>query len=104
LVRTPILQLIPNKSKLHARFTGNWGNDVGFGEISDGLLLNKWYHLTYTLSDPEKRLDIYIDSKWIGFYSIQNVQMHEVKFNDAPLHIGRSYRNGFDGEIRYDLL
>jgi hypothetical protein len=104
LIRTPGLYLIPTESKLHVRFTGNWDNNVGIEEISDGPLLNQRYHLTYTLSDPEKRLDFYINGKWVAFYSIQDVQMHKVKFNDGPLYIGRFYREGFDGEIRYKLL
>ena len=101
MVHTPILQLTPNKSKLHARFTGNWNNNVGIDEIGDRLLLNKWYHLTYTLSDPEKRLDVYIDGEWFGYYAIQNVQTQNVIFNNGPLHIGRAFSwNGFRGDIR----
>ncbi|GBC05824.1 hypothetical protein RclHR1_06450002 [Rhizophagus clarus] len=99
LIRTPGLYLKPTRSKLHARFTGNWNNNSGIEEIEDGLLLNKKYHLTYTLSDPEKRLDFYINGEWVAFYSIENVQNHRVKFNDDPLYIGRFYRDGFDGEI-----
>ncbi|RIA86061.1 hypothetical protein C1645_741123 [Glomus cerebriforme] len=95
LIRTPGLYLKANTSKLHARFTGNWNCNAGIDEIGDGLLLNKWYHLTYTLSDSEKRLDIYINGKWTGFYSILNVQIHKVIFNDGPLSIGR----GINGEI-----
>ncbi|PKC65410.1 hypothetical protein RhiirA1_420449, partial [Rhizophagus irregularis] len=33
-------------------------------------------------------MDIYINGVWTAFYAIENVQMHKVKFNDAPLHIG----------------
>ncbi|CAB4485105.1 unnamed protein product [Rhizophagus irregularis] len=71
--RTPGLFLFANNSRLHPRFTGNWNNNAGIEAVTDGLLLNKWYHITYTLSDR---------------------QMHNVKFNDGPLHIGC-----FDGEI-----
>ncbi|RIA79884.1 concanavalin A-like lectin/glucanase domain-containing protein [Glomus cerebriforme] len=99
LIRTPGLYLTPNKSKLHSRFTGNWNNNAGIESIGDGLLLNKWYHLTYTLSDSEKRMDFYINGKWAGFYSIENVQMHKIIFNDGPLYIGRGFNNGIDGEI-----
>ncbi|CAI2184980.1 275_t:CDS:2, partial [Funneliformis geosporum] len=77
-IRTPRLALIPKKSSLHARFTGNWTNNAGIFELGDGLLLNRWYHIAYTLSDSEKRLDIYID---------------------GPLYIGRSFDNGFNGEV-----
>ncbi|GBC04125.1 hypothetical protein RclHR1_05520013 [Rhizophagus clarus] len=93
-VRTPGLFLSPNDSKMNFRFTGNWNDNVGIYKVGDGLLANKWYHITYTLSDPEKRMDIYVNGVWTAFYSIQNVQMHKVKFNDEPLYIG-----WFDGEI-----
>ncbi|PKC04172.1 hypothetical protein RhiirA5_401586 [Rhizophagus irregularis] len=100
LIRTPILQLTPNKSALHARFTGNWNSDVGVYEPDDGLLLNRWYHIAYTLSDPEKRLDIYIDGEWIGFYGISKIKVQKVIFNDGPLYIGRAHSYlGFNGEI-----
>ncbi|PKY52746.1 concanavalin A-like lectin/glucanase [Rhizophagus irregularis] len=100
IIRTPILQLVSNKSVLHARFSGNWDSNVGIEVPDDGLLLNKWYHIAYTLSDPEKRLDIYVDGEWIGFYGITNVKVHKVVFNDGPLHIGRSENNlGINGEI-----
>ena len=72
-------------------------------DISDGLLLNKWYHIAYTLSEPQKRLDIYVDGEWVGFYGIQDVKTQKVSFNSGPLHIGRKFVKGFDGEIRYDL-
>src|SRR4051812_27560515 len=103
-IRTPGFYLTANKSKICARFSGNWYENVGLHEVDDGLLLNKWYHLTYTLSDMEKRLDVYINGEWSGFYSIQNVKTQRVIFNDGPLYIGQAPSgNGFDGEIRYDL-
>ncbi|GBC05210.1 hypothetical protein RclHR1_00610022 [Rhizophagus clarus] len=98
-IRTPILLLTANKSSLHPRFTGNWDSNAGIWDFNDGLLLNEWYHIAYTLSDPEKRLDIYLDGEWIGYYSIQQVKPQKVVFNDAPLHIGRNSHHGFDGEI-----
>ncbi|GBC46652.2 uncharacterized protein OCT59_017718 [Rhizophagus irregularis] len=99
-IRTPILQLVSNKSALHARFSGNWNSNVGIDVPDDGLLLNKWYHIAYTISDPEKRLDLYLDGEWIGFYGISNVKVQKVVFNDGPLHIGRSENNlGINGEI-----
>ncbi|CAG8569466.1 10238_t:CDS:2 [Funneliformis caledonium] len=55
-----------------------------------------WYHLAYTLSDSEKRLDIY--SEWVGFYCIQTLKRKDT-LNDGPLYIGRSFDNGFNGEI-----
>ncbi|CAB4423317.1 unnamed protein product [Rhizophagus irregularis] len=100
-IRTPILQLTPNKSKLHAKFTGNWTCSAGIGELEDGLVVNKWYHIAYTLSDPEKRLDIYVDGEWVGFYCIQNVKTQKVIFNNGPFYVGRSttHHIGFSGEI-----
>ncbi|CAG8440495.1 4202_t:CDS:10 [Funneliformis caledonium] len=100
-IRTPGFWLTPNKSSLYARFTGNWNSNAGIFdvEIDDGLLLNKWYHLTYTLSDSEKRLDIYVDGEWVGFFGIQDVRTQKVVFNDRPLYIGRAYNMGFNGEI-----
>ena len=89
---------------MHAQFTGNWSGSIGLLEVGDALLLNRWYHLTYTLSDSEKRLDFYINGEWAGFYGIQDVQTQKVKFNDDPLYIGRSpFFSGFNGNIRYDL-
>ncbi|CAG8604992.1 10841_t:CDS:2, partial [Gigaspora rosea] len=35
-------------------------NNTGIIRVGEELLLQKWYH---TLSDPEKRLDIYVDGK-----------------------------------------
>ncbi|CAI2175352.1 13966_t:CDS:2 [Funneliformis geosporum] len=98
-VRTPGYWLSANRSALHARFSGNWDKSAGIEELGDGLLLDKWYHLTYTLSDSEKRLDLYIDSEWVGFYCIQDVKKQNVVFNDGPLYIGRAFANGFNGVI-----
>uniref|UniRef100_U9U8L7 Concanavalin A-like lectin/glucanase n=1 Tax=Rhizophagus irregularis (strain DAOM 181602 / DAOM 197198 / MUCL 43194) TaxID=747089 RepID=U9U8L7_RHIID len=99
LVRTPGLFLHANNSKLYPRFTGNWNDNVGINTVGDRLLLNKWYHITYTLSDTEKRMDIFINGVWTAFYAIENVQMHRVKFNDKQLDIGWCV----DGEIRHDF-
>ncbi|CAI2193284.1 12185_t:CDS:2, partial [Funneliformis geosporum] len=104
LIRTPRLELKPTKSSLHARFTGKLDNNLGINELGDGLLLGRWYYLAYTLSDSEKRLDIYIDAEWAGFYGIQDVRSEKVVFNDGPLYIGRALSEnthyGFIGEIR----
>ncbi|CAG8835176.1 8351_t:CDS:2, partial [Gigaspora margarita] len=98
LIRTPGLWLSENK--LHARFTGNWDNNEGIMRVGDELLLQKWYHIAYTLSDPEKRLDIYVNGEWVGYYSIQDVKKQRVIFNDGPLYIGQAFsRDGFNGEI-----
>ncbi|PKK67152.1 hypothetical protein RhiirC2_867931 [Rhizophagus irregularis] len=79
---------------------GNWDHNVGINSLGNGFLLNKWYHIAFTLSDPEKRLDIYVDGEWIGFYGIMSVKDQKVVFNDGPLLIGRAYNyHGFSGEI-----
>ncbi|CAJ0756948.1 14613_t:CDS:2 [Entrophospora sp. SA101] len=74
LVRTPGLWLVREQPLLYARFTGNWNSNTGIDRLGPALLLNKWYHITYTLSDSEKRLDVYIDGEWTGYYSIQHVK------------------------------
>ncbi|CAG8740883.1 7453_t:CDS:2 [Dentiscutata erythropus] len=104
LIRTPGLWFTPHKSALHARFTGNWNENVGIGELN-GLLLQQWYHITYTLSDPKKRLDIYINGEWSGYFSIQDVRKQNVIFNDGPMYIGKSpFWNGFNAEIRVRIF
>ena len=67
----------------------------------DNLQLNQWYHITYTLSDPEKRMDLYVDGKWNTFISIPLVQSQSIIFNDEPLYIGNdTTHNGITGQIR----
>ncbi|CAB4403903.1 unnamed protein product [Rhizophagus irregularis] len=98
LVRTPSLWLTPAKSAPHVRFSLNDNSNAGIDSVGSGLLLNKWYHLAYTLSDPEKRSDFYIDGKWVGFQSIQPTE--QIVFNDAPLYIGNdTFYNGITGLI-----
>ncbi|KAF0536478.1 concanavalin A-like lectin/glucanase [Gigaspora margarita] len=98
-IRTPGLWLTPHKSALHARFTGNLEVNAGL-EIPGELLLQKWYHIAYTLPDPKKRLDIYIDGEWTGFFGIQEVKRQNIIFNDSPLYIGKgTFTNRFSGEI-----
>ncbi|CAG8680444.1 16087_t:CDS:2 [Rhizophagus irregularis] len=44
--------------KIHKHFSDwstvfrNWDSNAGIWELDDGLALNKWYHIAYTLSDP----------------------------------------------------
>ena len=86
---------------MHARFTGNWNANTGIDEVEGGLLLGKWYHVAYTLSDTEKRLDVYVDGEWRSLAAIVHVQSQQVIFNKGPLHIGRAYSwDSFSGEIR----
>nr|CAG8518848.1 4088_t:CDS:2 [Entrophospora candida] len=99
-IRTPSLWMNKGKTTLHVRFSGDWEWNVGIEETSSELSLNKWHHLSYTLSDSEKRLDLYIDGLWVGYYGIQNVQTQRVVFNTGPLHIGSAFSPGITGEIR----
>ena len=64
--------------------------------IGDELLLNKLYHLTYTLSDSEKRQDFYINGEWAGFYGIQDVQTQKMNFGLCTLIFG------FGTEVRIE--
>jgi hypothetical protein len=58
-------------------------------DLSDGLSLNKWYHLTNTLSDLKNiSRYLYIVREWFGFHSIQQVKQ-KFTLNDVPLHSGR---------------
>jgi len=69
-----------------------------------GFLLNRWYHIAYTVSDPEKRMNFYIDGKWVGTYSLTKIQSQYIMFNSGPLYIGNHPNwngNGFAGQIRY---
>ncbi|CAG8486373.1 16620_t:CDS:2 [Acaulospora morrowiae] len=86
--RTPSIWIWPNTTKLHPRFSTNDEWNIGIEEISIGLELNKWYHLGYTLSEPRKRMDIYLNGKWVGSKSIEHVHKEHVIFNKHPLHIG----------------
>ncbi|CAG8670114.1 5219_t:CDS:2, partial [Acaulospora morrowiae] len=70
---TPGLWINPNSTNLHARFSTNTESNFGIHEISVGLELNKWYYIGYTLSEPLKRMDIYLNRKWVGFKSIEQV-------------------------------
>jgi len=97
--RTPTLLLTPNVAGLHARYSITNGGNVGIDSVSE-ILLNRWYHIAYTLSDPEKRMDIFIDGKWAGFSSIVLVQSQSFVFTEAPLFIGKdNVYNGFSGQI-----
>ncbi|CAG8627774.1 14052_t:CDS:2 [Dentiscutata erythropus] len=96
---TPGLWFTSQKSALYARFTGSWNADVGI-MTTDERLLQKGYHIAYTLSDPKKRLDIYINGELAGFFCIHDVKRQNILFNDGPLYIGKSpFHAGFNGEI-----
>ncbi len=101
--RTPSLWLSPNTSFPYPRFSIN--DNFNFGiDGSFGLLLNRWYHLAYTLSDSEKRMDFYIDGEWVRISCITSVKTQHVIFNDAPLYIGNdTFDDGITGQIRYEI-
>ena len=103
--RTPSLWLSPNTSRLFPRLSITSDSDVGLpkpGYTADNFLLNQWYHIAYTVSDPEKRMDLYVNSKWIAFVNVPLVQSQSVIFNDAPLYIGYdTFDYAVTGQIRY---
>ncbi|CAG8533223.1 33542_t:CDS:2, partial [Racocetra persica] len=78
-------------------------------ELSITLKLNIASHGTdwtlvfrkaYTLSNTEKRMDVYVDGIWAGFTSVEQVLSQSVIFNDSPLYIGKdSFFNGITGQI-----
>jgi hypothetical protein len=99
-VRTPSLWLTPSKSAPHARFSVKDYFNVGINSVGSGLLLNRWYHLAYTLSDSEKKLEFYIDGELADLLPTK-----QIVFNVAPLYIGYdNIYNGITGQIRYGLL
>ncbi|CAG8812993.1 22528_t:CDS:2, partial [Gigaspora rosea] len=105
---TPVLWLKPNDSTPSPRFaiTGNNGNNnIGFDMNGYGFLLNQWYHIAYTLSNIDKRMNFYIDGEWVRSFSITNIPDQSIIFNDSPLYIGRhSSWNGFTGQISEILM
>ncbi|CAJ0912549.1 17567_t:CDS:2, partial [Entrophospora sp. SA101] len=95
LVRTPGLWA-NQAGNLHVRFSGYLNNNDGINKLACTLSLNKWYHISYTLSDFEKKLLLYINGELAGSYNIQQ----KVSFNNGPLYVGRSFNHGgFNGEV-----
>ncbi|KAF0424503.1 concanavalin A-like lectin/glucanase [Gigaspora margarita] len=98
--RTPTLELANGNSAPHPRLTITKSSYVGIDPDDYGFLINRWYHIAYTLSDSDKRMNFYIDGKWIGSYSILMVQSQSVIFNDEPLYVGKHpLFDGFKGQI-----
>nr|CAG8545475.1 10375_t:CDS:2 [Entrophospora candida] len=89
-ITTPSLWLHPNTSQPYIRFSINDGRNLGIDAIGPGIVLNKWYHLCYTLSEPLKRMDFYINGKWAGFKCIEQVLTQCIMFNRDQLRIGYS--------------
>jgi hypothetical protein len=80
------------------------GSRVGFNLKNYEFQTNRWYHIAYTLSDPEKRMNLYIDGKWVGSCSLTLIQNQSIIFNDGPLYIGNPFSSsetGIIGYIRY---
>nr|CAG8657275.1 9738_t:CDS:2 [Entrophospora candida] len=93
--RTPGLWLT-QAGRLYARFSSTSSTDEGTQELAPLLSLNQWYHIAYTISNPEKKLNVYLDGRLISSYKFQQ----NVIFNDGPLNIGRAHIHiGIDGEI-----
>ncbi|CAG8848543.1 5663_t:CDS:2, partial [Racocetra persica] len=56
--RTPALWLTPNDSQPYpiCSVNSNWDKNV---RTETRLELNKWYHIAYTLSEPQKCMELY---------------------------------------------
>ncbi|CAG8469997.1 7949_t:CDS:2 [Gigaspora rosea] len=94
---TPALWLADGNSSPHPRLTITNMSYVGIDLGDYGFLINRWYHIAHTVSDSDKRMNFYINGKWMGSYSIQNIQSQSVIFNDEPLYIGKN--PGVNGKI-----
>ncbi|CAG8701476.1 7819_t:CDS:2 [Gigaspora margarita] len=97
--RTPAFWLSPNDSKPHhnCSLKSNWNYNISAG---NNLELNKWYHIAYTLSEPQKRMEFYVNGELVGYTDVK-----DVIFNEFPLKIGHSDNHSdFQGQMRYDLL
>ncbi|RIB25917.1 concanavalin A-like lectin/glucanase domain-containing protein [Gigaspora rosea] len=81
---TPAFWLSPNDSKPHSYCSvkHNWIHYVSAG---NNLELNKWYHIAYTLSEPQKRMEFYVNGELVGYTDVK-----DIVFNEFPLKIGHS--------------
>ncbi|CAG8759997.1 31356_t:CDS:2, partial [Gigaspora margarita] len=82
--RTSALWLSPNDSRPYPNCSVNnkWNYYISAG---NSIELNKWYHITYTLSEPQKRMELYVNGKLVG-----SAETNAIKFNEFPLKIGHS--------------
>ncbi|CAG8705905.1 546_t:CDS:1, partial [Dentiscutata erythropus] len=70
----------------------NWNYN---GQIGTSLELNKWYHIAYTLSESQKRMELYVDGELVGYKDVK-----DIIFNEFPLKIGHSDINAdFQGQM-----
>ncbi|CAG8733966.1 31828_t:CDS:2 [Gigaspora margarita] len=91
--RNPALWLSPNDLKPHpiCSVNNNWNHHFS----TSGLELNKWYHIAYTLSEPQKRMEFYVDGELVGYTDVK-----DIIFNEFPLKIGHSDKStDFQGQM-----
>ncbi|KAF0562327.1 concanavalin A-like lectin/glucanase [Gigaspora margarita] len=92
--RTPAIWLSPKDSKphLYCSLKSSWSYYIS---AKNNLELNKWYHITYTLSEPQKRMELYVNGKLVG-----SAGTNDIEFNEFPLKIGHSdsYKD-FQGQM-----
>ncbi|KAF0562328.1 concanavalin A-like lectin/glucanase [Gigaspora margarita] len=96
--RTPALWLSPNDSRLHPNCSANnkWNYYIS---AVNSIELNIWYHITYTLSVPQKRMELYVNGKLVG-----SIETNDIKFNEFPLNIGHSGKyTDFQGQMSNEL-
>ncbi|CAG8825450.1 26152_t:CDS:2, partial [Gigaspora rosea] len=75
----------------------DWAYDISAG---NNLELNIWYHIAYTLSEPQKRMQFYVNGELVAYTDVKNII-----FNEFPLKIGHFDDNSdFQGQMRHALL
>ncbi|RGB36567.1 concanavalin A-like lectin/glucanase domain-containing protein [Rhizophagus diaphanus] len=101
--QTPSLWLKETEPVPFIRCSTNSNSATGFELVDYEFRTTQWYHIAYTLSDPDKRINLYIDGKWVGSYSLTIIQNEFIIFNDEPLYIGKNpnfvYNDGVFGLI-----
>ncbi|CAG8538715.1 15806_t:CDS:10 [Cetraspora pellucida] len=88
-IRTPSFWLT-NLAQPHIQLSTNNSPMYGIYSIGNGLILNQWYHIGYTLSEIDKCLKFYIDGKLAGFTNIEPASTHNIAFNKDLLRIGHT--------------
>ncbi|RIB20786.1 hypothetical protein C2G38_2140995 [Gigaspora rosea] len=84
---SPTLWLTPNESEAYpmCSMDDNTKNIIVSGIKFE---LNKWYHIAYTLSELQGRMEFYVNGKLVGFET--NEETRHIVFNTFPLKIGHS--------------
>ncbi|CAG8473751.1 687_t:CDS:2 [Gigaspora rosea] len=82
------LYLESHGSEWHTIFYKGRPETINIGLYMDGygLLLNQWYHVAYTLSNLDKRMNFYIDGEWVGSLSITYIQSYSMMGEDPTKH------------------